>query len=76
MGIYVEYTVRCTGGGWLVAGRPMICHRIQTRFTTIAQAHHTALGVGWVSDPERKTHTCPQHQEEPRPNGPQCLGVE
>lgn len=68
MSIHVWYMVRCSGGGWLVIGRPLGCHQISTKFATIADAHHMALRSGWTCDATRKVHTCPNHQEEERNN--------
>lgn len=62
MSIGAQYLVICQGGGgYLVPGRPLFCHRVATKFVTAELAHRSALRAGWVSPDNGKTHFCPEH---------------
>ena len=54
--------VKCVGGGWLVPGRPTICHGVATKFSSPNDAHRSALSAGWTYDGRDQKHRCPQHQ--------------
>lgn len=64
MSIHVQYTVRCSGGGWLLETRPGLCHRKSTRYSNIIETRLGVADAGWLFDTSTNEHTCPHHQKE------------
>ncbi len=62
MSVYAQYMVKCAGGGWLIQGRPLICHRVPTEFASSYGAHCAAVAAGWSFDVDTDEHRCPEHQ--------------